>query len=978
MPQTAEFVKMPVWDYNTYDFYPFLNFSFVMPIPFFQSRPSRSYGELPHTRGPKRFFKKLLRNRDLLKKLGLLVLAAGALSLIGGTIVVAWVSRDLPSPDRLNERQVAESTKIYDSTGEHLLYEVFQNQKRTLVEMADIAPLAAKATIAIEDKNFYEHNGVRVLSIIRAGVNNLLGHSAGAGGASTITQQLIKNTLVGGEHSYFRKIKEAILAMRLEKKYGKEDILKMYLNEIPYGSTNYGIEAAARSYFHKSARELNLSESATLAAMIQAPSRYLNNLDSLRARRDLVLRLMFEQGYITQQEKTDAQNAAMRIYRTSGIFDAPHFVLYVKQLLADKFGERAVDTGGLKVITSLNYDLQKAAEDIIKEEGDKFAKEANANNAALVAIDPKTGKILAMVGSRDFYNEDIDGQFNVAVLGKRQPGSSLKPFVYAAAWEKGFTPDTVLYDVLVNFDQRDGSKYQPKNYDGKEHGLVTMRKALQGSLNIPAVKTMYLVGVQETIEFAKRFGYTTLSDNAGLSLVLGGSEVNLLEHTDAYATLANNGSYHKPENILKVTDKNGEVLYEWKEEEGIEAIKPELATTVSGVLSDNNARAFIFGTNSYLTLPDRPVAAKTGTTNDYKDAWTMGYIPSLATGVWVGNTKPASMKGGGNALAGRIWNRFMKEAIKNMPVEQFPAPPPNDATKPILRGTDGGIRLSINKNNGKIATSSTPARAIVERVYLPPHDILYYVDRTDPRGPIPLNPGNDPQYANWESSLQDWANRERAAGREISFEEPPTELDDTVQDPALAPNVEIVFPASGSAVNSRALLIQVKAGAPRGVAQVSYELDNKFIGIARSYPFDLEYYARDFATGEHTLRATAEDDEGNAAMAEIRFNLTAPMDPPSFDWVDGDQTIVVKADFPRAMQITPFRWDDIKDIKITLSAAGKPDRLIYTLDHNDKIENGRIMFVWKTYPGDGTYTLHAQMTAKDGRTEKKDLVVEAR
>ncbi len=625
--------------------------------------------------------------RHWLKRLFLVAVILLAAGLIGGTILVAWISKDLPDPNKLIDRQVAQSTQIFDRTGAHLLYEVYQNQKRTLVNLDQIAPAAIKATIAIEDKHFYEHGGIRITSIIRAGFNNLIGRSAGAGGASTLTQQFIKKTMVGEERSYWRKIKEAILALRLEKKYAKDEILKMYLNEIPYGSTNYGIEAAAQSYFHKSAKDLNLSEAAALAAMIQAPSRYLNDLNSLRSRRDTVLKLMFEQGYASQTEMMEAQNSALRIYRSGGLMEAPHFVLYIKQLLADKFGESAVDTGGLKVITALDYDKQKIAETAVKELGDKFAKEANANNAALVALDTKTAQILAMVGSRDFNNEEIDGQFNVAVLGRRQPGSSFKPFVYTAAFELGYTPDTVLYDVITNFDKRVGGDYTPRNYDNKEHGLVTMRWALQNSMNIPAVKTMYLVGIKETIDFGKRFGYTTLSDNAGLSLVLGGSEVSLLEHTNGYATLGNNGAYHAPVAILKVTNSNGDVLEEWKESEGVEAIKPELAATIANVLSDDEARAAVFGRGSTLVLKDRPVAAKTGTTNDSKDAWTLGYTPSLSAGVWVGNTIPSPMKGGGNKLAGQIWNRFMAESLKGTPVEQFPPSPVNDAAKPVLRGS---------------------------------------------------------------------------------------------------------------------------------------------------------------------------------------------------------------------------------------------------------------------------------------------------
>ncbi len=950
-----------------------------MPIPHL----SRTYGKIDHNPEqhptPPRPHRPRFRfkfKRSWVKPIILTLLALGATGFVGGTIAVALISRDLPDPNKLVDRQVAQSTKIYDRTGTHLLYEIYQDKKRTLIGLDQMSPWVPKAVVAIEDKNFYNHKGVSPLSILRAGINNILGRRSGGGGASTITQQLIKNTIIGDEHSYFRKIKEAILALRLEKKYTKDDILKMYLNEVPYGSTNYGVEAAAQSYFHKNAKDLSLGESAALAALIQAPTRYLNNLDTLRMRRDTVLALMANQGIITVDEKTTAQNEALRIYRSGGIMDAPHFVLYVKQLLADQFGEKTIDTGGLKVITTLDYDKQKIAETAVKELGDKFAKEANANNAALVAIDPKTAQVLSMVGSRDFNNDEIDGQFNVAVLGLRQPGSSFKPFVYTAAFEKGYTPETVLYDVTTNFDMRAGGDYTPKNYDGKERGLVTIRTALQGSLNIPAVKALYLVGVKETIDFAKRFGYTTLKEDAGLSMVLGGSEVNLLEHTNAYATLANNGLYHEPVSLLKVTNSTNDVLYEWKPGDGTEAIKPELAATISNVLSDDAARAYIFGRGSTLALSDRPVAAKTGTTNNNKDAWTMGYTPSLAAGVWVGNTNPAPMKGGGNTLAGKIWNRFMSESLKGTQAEQFPTPPANDATKPVLRGSDGGIKLMINKLNGKIATSSTPPGVQEERTYLPPHDILFYVKRSDPRGEMPTNPSDDPQYDNWETALKSWVARLNLAGHIMSLQEPPAALDDSTFSSEQIPQVEFVSPTDGIKLNSKQLDISVRATAPRGISKVYYYLDGKSIGVSAAYPFDLSVVANNFHRGEHVLLAQAEDEQGIRGEASIKINFDVPDDAASADWADGMMISITKNDFPRTMYITPYRYLDCKDIKVFLIGSGV-NKLIYTFRPQDEKldENGKLNFIWKNYPGAGTYTLKTITTGKSGGTSERTMEV---
>lgn len=940
-----------------------------MPISKLKIRESRTYGTMREIKKPR-------RSSSLwtwIFKLGFFIIALG---FIGGTAVVLWVSRDLPDPNKLADRQVEQSTKIFDRTGEHLLYEIYQNQKRTVVNLDQIAPSAVQATIAIEDKTFYEHSGVKITSIIRAAFNNLIGSHSGGGGASTLTQQLIKNTIIGNERSIFRKIKEAILALQLEKKYSKDEIIKMYLNDIPYGSTNYGIEAAAQSYFHKSAKDLTLPESATLAALIQAPSRYLNDVNALRDRRDLVLRLMSEQNYITDAQKQEAQNQALRIYRNNGIFDAPHFVLYVKKLLADQFGENVVDTGGLKVITTLDYDKQVMAEKIVKENGDKFAKTAKANNAALIAIDPKTSQVLTMVGSRDFNNEDIDGQFNVAVLGRRQPGSSFKPFVYTAAFEKGYTPDTVLYDVSTNFDSRDGKVYTPKDYDGKERGLVTMRKALQGSLNIPAVKTMYLVGEQQTADFAKRFGYTTFTGDYGLSLVLGGAEVSPLEHTDAYAALADGGTYHSTASILSVSDDKGNSLYEWTPDPGTEAVKPELAALISNVLSDNESRAYMFGLNSTLVLPDRPVAAKTGTTSDNKDAWTMGYVPSLAVGVWVGNTIPSPMLGGGSLLAGTIWNRFMKAALASTTPEDFPVPPPNDATKPVLRGSNGGLILPIDTATGKIAVSTTPENLIVEKSFLPPHDILFYVNKDDPRGPDPVDPTVDPQYAAWEMGVQNWAIHMNASSTPVTFSEPPTEYDNfTVQSADLIPSLTVLSPHLAESISSRELPVSVKASAPRGVTSVSYFIDGINLATITTFPFDTTLLLEKQQPGPHTLKVIAADDQGNSASQEVTFLLNVEPDPADFTWVDGDAVTVKGSDYPRAFYLTPTRWDATKDIKILLSGGGKAERQIYDIDKNDKFENGQVFFTWNHSPGVGNYKLRAVMYDNAGRTVERTLAV---
>ncbi|HNU95908.1 MAG TPA: PBP1A family penicillin-binding protein [Candidatus Magasanikbacteria bacterium] len=943
-----------------------------MPAPGLRER--KIYGTPVPTKEENRPSRKEPSKKWLKKIITLLVFLALA-GFVGATSFVLYISRELPDPEKISDRQVAQSTKIYDRTGSKLLYEVYQDQKRTVVDLKDISPWVVKSTIIIEDKHFYTHSGIRVVSIIRAQINNLLGRKTGGGGASTLTQQLIKNALVGNERSYFRKIKEAILAIRLEQKFDKDQILKMYLNEIPYGSTNYGIEAAAQSYLKKSSRDLTLAEAAMLASIPQRPSRYLNDFEALKARRDYILKLLRDDNQITATEYEQAVTEEIRLDKTSGILAAPHFVLYIRQLLADKYGEKAVDSGGFKVITTLDLDKQLLAEKIISEQGEKFATESNANNASLVAMDPKTGQILSMVGSRDFENKEINGQYNVATLGRRQPGSSFKPFVYAFAFEKGYTPETVLYDVITNFDRRTGSEYTPKNYDGKEYGLVTMRKALQGSLNIPAVKTLYLVGVNETIEFARRFGYTTFTGDYGLSLVLGGGEVKLLEHTNAYATLANNGVYNEPVSILKIIDNTGKIIEEWKPREGTKAVEPEVAATITNVLSDNSARAYIFGLNSTLFLADRPVAAKTGTTNDNKDAWTMGYTPSLVTGVWVGNTKPSPMKAGGNKLAGVIFNQFMKETLAGTPAENFPTPPENDSNKPILNGTDGGVLVKVNRFNGKIATSSTPPELIESRLFAPPHDILHYVDKNDPRGAEPDNPGKDSQYQNWEDALLEWVQRQQTAGITVDFTEPPIEYDNNYN-PELIPTINFIYPTDGMIINNRQIQFQIEASAPRGVASVYYYLDNTRLGYTNDYPFSLTAYISKVGNGEHTLRTVALDDQGNAGSEEIKIFLMAESEPASFEFKDVSPLVLTKTEFPYKISIAPFKWEEIKEIKIYLKGPGT-DKLIYTFDKNDKLDNGQISFTWRNFPGAGNWVLEGKMTDNSGKTYEAKLEIVA-
>lgn len=809
---------------------------------------------------------RLRRTIGPLITVALFVFFAGAISLAAMT---AWVRRDLPNPNTLLDRTVAQSTKIYDRTGEELLYDIHGTERRTLVKLDELPDYVISATIAIEDKNFYKHRGFVLHSIFRAALANIF-RGGRVQGASTITQQFVKNAVLTPEKTLARKIREFILSVEIERRFSKDEILQLYFNEIPYGRTNYGVEAASQNYFRKSAQELTLAEAATLAALPQAPTAYLNNPERLEARRDLILSLMEDQDYISKEAADQAQASPLTIKPRRENIEAAHFVLWVKEMLTEKYGERMVEQGGLKVITTLDFEKQKAAEEAVANGIEKI--EANGgSNAALVALDPKTGHILAMVGSRDYFNEEYDGAVNVT-LRPRQPGSSFKPFVYTASFIKGYTPTTVLYDVVTTF-KVEPKDYEPHNYDLKERGPVTVRQALQGSLNIPAVKMLYLTGVSQVLDFAESLGYTTFDERSrfGLSLVLGGGEVKLLDHTSAYAVLANGGVRQAPVAILRVEDARGTVLEEWREQGGRRVADQEIVRTTTDILQDNRARAFIFGENSYLVLPDRPVAAKTGTTNDYRDAWILGYVPSLAAGVWAGNNNNEAMVNGagGSRLAAPIWNAFMREALKGVAPEPFEPPTPEITGVPVLDGQIAGeVRVRIDKASGLLATERTPINWIEERTYKVHHPILHYIRKDDPRGEPPVDPSIDPQYVDWESAIIRWANETQNQANEA----PPT-LPDNLHVPANQPSLTVNSPTS-NAVVSRQVPISIQVSAPRGVARVTYVVDGALITTRSNAPFDgTVSLPNSLSRGSHTLTITAYDDIDNSRSKNITISL---------------------------------------------------------------------------------------------------------
>ena len=924
-----------------------------------EKKPKINWPNLPFWPKFRRFFKYTL-------------IAGAVISLI----FVVWVGKDIPDPDRLSDRVFEESTKIYDRSGEHLLYEIYLDKKRTIVELDKLPKYLIEGVIATEDTKFYEHHGIRPLSIARSFVYGLMGKGRIGGGASTLTQQLVKNAVLIDEgRGPVRKAKEIILALWLEQKYNKDEILKIYFNEIPYGGTNYGVESASQSYFSKHVQDLTLAEAATLAGLPQLPSYYLSDLDALKKRRNFVLQRMVDVGYLNSEEADKAKEEPLEIKKVVTRMDAPHFVKYVQQQLIDQYGENTVGRGGLKVITTLDWKKQEIAEKAIQDKADALLKQGDANNAGLLALDPKTAQVLAMVGSKNYYDDTINGQFNVTTQARRQPGSSMKPIIFTAAFAKGYTPSTVMYDVITQFGGMDGvPSYIPKNYDLGEHGLVTMRQALQGSLNIPSVKTLYLVGLDQAKTFAEKLGYTTFGkEGLGLSLVLGGGEVKMLEHVNAYGIFANNGKKQKVTSILKVEDPRGKVLYEWKLEDGEQVLDAGVTATISNVLSDDGARAYIFGAGSALTLPGRPVAAKTGTTNNYVDGWIVGYTPSLVTGVWVGNSnnKPMKYGYGGSRMAGEVWNYFMRESLKGSPVEKFPAPPANTSKKPILNGGNGGVTAMVDRYTNRLATSSTPESFIVTRTYLIPHDILHYVDKNNPQGPVPTDPTKDPMYKNWEEGLQSWITRrkEKDPNLEIVFSEPPTEYDDVVSLESI-PTIDIVNPQPGALISSRNLEFTANAQSTRGVKKVSYYIDGNFVGSSTEAPFSVSYEAKTLSLGDHTLMAVAEDEAGARGERTIPFVLDAVAKQQGV-YFENLPSSLQKKDFPLTVYLRPYEVNTIRKVVVSAQSAGQNIVLYETTDASNLFDNS-LVFVWKNQFGDGRVTVKAQVEFNNGESKITD------
>ena len=819
----------------------------------------------------------------------LILLIAG---IIGAAGLFAWYAKDLPRPDRVS-RSEGISTIISDRNGE-TLYDIFRDENRIPVAFEEMPEALKKATISIEDKDFYKHEGFSSKGMLRAMFNIVFLRKLEGG--STLTQQLVKTVLLSSERTLPRKIKEFILAVQIERKYTKDEILQMYLNEAPYGSTTYGIEAAAEYYFNKKARDLAPLEAITLAGFPQSPTTYspfTGGQGAYTWRAGETLRRMREDGYITSDQEKQYKDDLPKLVFTGGKekFKAPHFVTYVRQLLIDQFGQNAVEAGGLRVTTSLDLKLQEKAETIVKEEVDK-AKKLQVGNGAAVVLVPKTGEILAMVGSKDYDATDSAGaKFNVVTQALRQPGSALKPITYAAAFKKGFTPASIVMDLETKFPGGTGQKdYAPKNYDLKWHGPLQLRYALGNSINMSAVKVLALVGGKDMLELAYDMGLSTLEPTKenlsrfGLSVTLGGGEIHLIDLAAVYGVFTTGGLKHDPVAILKVTDSKGKTLFEYKPTPGKRVLTEDIAFLITSILSDNAARKMEFGERSFLNIPGKAVIAKTGTTDDKRDNWTFGGTRSRIVGAWVGNNDNSPMNpalASGLTGAAPIWNRILKEAIKDLTDEPYPQPdnvvemqidafgggtvrPEFPQRKEVfIKGTEPTDfspiykKLKISKANGKLANSIEIASGAYDE-----KEFIVFSEKD----PVSTDGKN-----RWQEGIDAWIKDQPDPKYH-----PPTETSSDRSDNVV---MNITDPADHKQYDDHDVKVAGEAFSQGNIKEIRVVIDS----VEMDKINDATSYSRVFNlnTGPHTIRITARDDRGKEATGEVKIGVKVPWDTPT-------------------------------------------------------------------------------------------------
>ncbi len=824
-----------------------------------------------------------------LSRMAVLFFAMIILGLVSVLGLFGYYSRGLPDPNSII-RKDGFATRIMDRNGE-LLYEVYADEKRIPVKIENVPTSLKLATIAVEDKDFYNHPGFDIKGIMRGGLR--LFTRGRAQGGSTLTQQLVKNSLLTSERSISRKIREFVLSVEIERRFDKDQILQMYLNEAPYGGTAWGIGAASETYFGKNVSELTLLESAVLAGLPQSPTSYSpfgSNPDAYVTRTQAVLRRMNEDGYLSNDEyKASLEMLPEMQFKsdTSGL-KAGHFVMYVKDVLEERYGQDVVERGGLRVTTTLDLELQNKAQEIVSDEIKKVIP-SNITNGASVVMDPKTGEILAMIGSRGYDDPDYDGKVNVT-LRPRQPGSSIKPLTYLTALRKGYTPATLLMDVPTEFPGGIGNPpYRPNNYDGKFRGPVLMREALGNSLNIPAVKMLALVGIKDMMTLGYDMGFETLEPTKenmskfGLSLTLGGGEVTLLNMVSSYSAIANGGHKVEPVSVLKVEDRNGKLLEEFQEQEGEAVVSPQEAWLLTNILSDNNARAATFGVRNSLVIPNRTVAAKTGTTNSKRDNWTVGWSPSYVVGVWVGNNDNSEMSKlvSGVTGAAPIWRQVMINALEGTPNEEFPQP-------------DGIVEMDIDALSGYPAHNDFPSKK------------EFFIKGTEPSGEDPIHAmikvckGDTSKLANavlisnndyeekeffvfkekdplmvdgvnkWQEGIDAWlANPERQSDGRYKF---PTEYCNVGGDLG----VRITEPGNESRINSNQVTIKATAVSIKGIRKVEFEVDGKLYNSFNGTPYEDTITLSD---GPHTIKVRAIDEDNSETSAEVKIGVNSDWNP---------------------------------------------------------------------------------------------------
>jgi penicillin-binding protein 1C len=838
--------------------------------------PSNRKAKLNKQKAPLTKKQKVLTVLAVVASTLFVLMIVGIITMIG---LFAYFARDLPSPTKLKNRDIEQATQILDRNGK-LLYSVYGDKNRTLVPLDKIPKDLRNATIAVEDKDFYKHQGFAWDGYFRIAREAIVNRRLIGG--SSLTQQLVKNSLLTDERTLTRKLRELILAIQVEKRYSKDEILQMYLNEIPYGGTAYGIQAAAQQYLGKNVEDLSLVESAVLAGLPQSPSYYSPfgpNPKAYVSRTKTVLRRMHEDKYLDneQYEKALTELEDVQFITQKITLNAPHFTLYVKDQMEKKYGDKLVASGGLRIYTSLDLELQNKAQDIVKTEVEKLTKAKVGNGAAMV-VNPKTGEILAMVGSKDYFAQDYDGQFNVATSRSRQPGSATKPITYAVGFMKGYTPATMWIDAKTQFDAGPGQEpYEPVNYDGKFRGPVQTRYALGSSLNIPAVKALAANTIKDTMQVSYDMGLSNWQPTSqalsqvGLSLTLGGREVSMIDMMQSYSVFANEGVRQNLVSVIKVTDAKGKIIDEYKPTDGKRVLSSEIAYLISHILSDDSARLLGFGARSLLYIQGKSVAVKTGTTDRKRDNWAFGYTPSYVVGAWVGNNDNTEMSqtiASGVTGATPIWNKIMHALIDNKADEPFKKPDnivsidvdAKTGFRPGGSTTSTRKELFIKGTEPQVSDISQQKLKVCKGTDQIEHDGCEseektYTILTDPYLKTVNKPGicqgNCPQGAGFEgySSIGGSSN----GAPDINIKDIPDKA-----------NVPLIFNFSAD--------INPKDGA--GIANVKLYLDDfTVIAQGNTSPFSTQVRFKDDQRGEHRLRLEATDSNGNVASREITVNV---------------------------------------------------------------------------------------------------------